>query len=190
MTKFLNELVKQGGAGGDEAAKLLKRAVFDYLRYDEYFKHDHRIVIRVYANLRGLSKTYADKGILPNTAAFSDFVRGFNKAHPLFDFIDAGNHKEAADTKLKGGLFQTRLCKSWLIFPSRKPPSVLTQRPLQTDHLWRIGRQWLCILPELIIHRHGCLVPHQNPEGSPFLLRIPKHHHQTQVDRVQKRVSE
>ena len=78
--------------------------MFDYLRHDKDFKHDHRIVIRVYANLRGLSKTYADKGILPNTAAFSEFVLGFNKAHPLFDFIDAGNHKEAADTKLKGSL--------------------------------------------------------------------------------------
>lgn len=61
----------------------------------------------MYANLRGLSKTYADKGILPNTAAFFEFVLGFNKAHPLFDFIDAGNHKEAADTKLKGALYKT-----------------------------------------------------------------------------------
>ncbi|KAK5957286.1 hypothetical protein OHC33_001658 [Knufia fluminis] len=99
--KFQNELVKGGVSGGDEAAKLLRQAVFDYLRYDENFKHDHKIVIRVYASLRGLSKTYAEKGILPNTAAFSEFVLGFNKAHPLCDFIDAGNHKEAADTKLK-----------------------------------------------------------------------------------------
>jgi len=98
----LNELVRRGVSGGDEAAKLLRQAVFDYLRYDEEFKHDHKIVIRVYANIRGLSKTYADKGVLPNTAAFSEFVLGFNKAHPLCEFVDAGNHKEAADTKLKG----------------------------------------------------------------------------------------
>ena len=97
-------------SGGDQAAKLLKQAVIDYLRYDEDFKYDHKIVIRVYANLRGLSKTYVDKGILPNTAAFHEFVLGFNKAHPLCDFIDAGNHKEAADTKLKGS--QTRRCLS------------------------------------------------------------------------------
>jgi hypothetical protein len=98
----LNDLVKKGITGGDEAAKLLRRAVFDYLRYDPDFKHDQKIVIQVYANLRGLSKTYSDKGILPNTAAFAEFVLGFNKAHPLCVFIDAGNHKEAADTKLKG----------------------------------------------------------------------------------------
>jgi hypothetical protein len=89
-------------AGGEEAAKLLRRAVFEYFRYDEFFQHDTKIVIRVYANFRGLSKTYADMGILPNTAALSEYVLGFNKAHPLCDFIDAGNHKEAADTKLKG----------------------------------------------------------------------------------------
>lgn len=100
--KFLNELVKQGIEGGDEAAKRLRKSVFEYLRYDEDFKHDHKIVIKVYANLRGLSKTYAIKSILPHAAAFHDFVLGFNKAHPLCDFIDAGNQKEAADTKLKG----------------------------------------------------------------------------------------
>ena len=102
FTQFLNELVKRGSSGGDEAAKLLRKAVFEYLRYDEDFKHDYKIVIRVYANIRGLSKTYAEKGILLNTTAFHEFVLGFNKAHPLCDFIDAGNHKEAADTKLKG----------------------------------------------------------------------------------------
>ena len=89
--------------GGDEAAKLLRRAVFDYLRYDKDFKHDHKIVIRVYANYRGLCYAYVNiAGILPTAKVFSDFVLGFNKAHPLCDFIDAGNHKEAADTKLKG----------------------------------------------------------------------------------------
>jgi len=30
------------------------------------------------------------------------FVRGFNKSHPLCDFVDAGNDKEAADSKIKG----------------------------------------------------------------------------------------
>lgn len=103
-TQFLNELVRRGVSGGDQAAKLLKQAVIDYLRHDEDFKYDNKIVIRVYANIRGLSKTYVDNRILPNTAAFHEFVLGFNKAHPLCDFIDAGNHKEAADTKLKGSV--------------------------------------------------------------------------------------
>lgn len=91
-----------GTAGGEEAAKTLRQKVFDHLKYDNNFKLDHKITIRVYANLRGLSKTYVDKGILATVSGFADFVLGFNKAHPLCDFIDAGNHKEAADTKLKG----------------------------------------------------------------------------------------
>ena len=80
----------------------MRKAVFEYLRYDQDYKRDHKILVRIYANMRGLSKTYAEKGILPNSIAFSDFVLGFNRAHPLCDFVDAGNSKEAADTKLKG----------------------------------------------------------------------------------------
>ena len=64
----------------------------------------------MYANLRGLGKTYFDGGVLPTPAAFSDFVLGFNKSHPLCDFIDAGNHKEAADTKLKGNFAMRTGC--------------------------------------------------------------------------------
>lgn len=82
--------------------KLLRKAVFDYLKDDPIFKHDNKIVIRVFANLRGLGNAYANKGILPNPTAYNEFVLGFNKAHPLCDFTDAGNHKEAADSKLKG----------------------------------------------------------------------------------------
>ncbi|KIW34987.1 uncharacterized protein PV07_01714 [Cladophialophora immunda] len=98
---FLTELVKKGAVGGDEAAKLLRQAVFEYLRHDNNFKHDYKIVIRVYANLKGLSKFYSDMNILPSATSFNQFVLGFNKAHPLCDFMDAGNHEEAADTKLK-----------------------------------------------------------------------------------------
>ena len=103
FVKFLNELVRQGVAGGEEAARLLRRAVIDDLRHDKEFYYDHKIVIRVYANIRGLSKTYADKGILPILASFPDFVLGFNQVFPLCDFVDAGTHKEAVEAKIKGG---------------------------------------------------------------------------------------
>jgi len=117
-------------SGGDEAAKLLRQAVFDYLRHDEDFKHDEKIVIRIYANLRGLSKTYAEKGILPNTASFSEFVLGFNKAHPLCDFIDAGNHKEAADTKLKGETSKTTSLQTVANTQYRNSQLICLQCPL------------------------------------------------------------
>lgn len=89
-------------SGGDAAAKGLQKAVFDYLRHEEDFAHDTKIVVRVYANFLGLSRTYVNKGILQRETTFADFVLGFNKSNPLCDFVDAGNHKEAADSKLKG----------------------------------------------------------------------------------------
>ena len=76
--------------------------MFEYLRHDEDFKHDTKIITRIYANLRGLGKTYTESGILSSTVIFHEFLLGFNKALPTCDFIDAGNHKEAADSKLKG----------------------------------------------------------------------------------------
>lgn len=82
-------------------------------------------MIRVYANLRGLSKTYADKGILANTNAFSEFILGFNKAHPLCDFIDAGNHKEAADTKLKGALSDMMVSQTLADLSPQKPSTYM-----------------------------------------------------------------
>ena len=56
----------------------------------------------MYANIRGLAKAYYENGYLNRPDDFADFMLGFNKSHPLCDFIDAGNHKEAADRKLQG----------------------------------------------------------------------------------------
>lgn len=61
------------------------------------FNYDHKIVIKVYANMRGLSKLYTQYGL-----DVSEFILGFNKSNPLCDFIDAGNHKESADKKIQG----------------------------------------------------------------------------------------
>lgn len=102
VIQFLDDFVKRGMSGGEEAGQALIRAVHNELKYDTNFKLDQKIIIKVYANVRGLSKIYTDKRIVTAPATFADFVVGFNKAHPLCDFVDAGNHKEAADTKLKG----------------------------------------------------------------------------------------
>jgi hypothetical protein len=59
------------------------------------------VVVRVYANVRGLAKTYRDNGILPDLR-FDDFVRGFNMGDVMCDYVDAGNGKECADEKVKG----------------------------------------------------------------------------------------
>ncbi len=65
-----------------------------------------KVVVRVYANVEGLGKTYRSAGILKDPLQF--FIRGFNMA-ALCDFVDVGHVKESADEKLKG---QQRLLSS------------------------------------------------------------------------------
>jgi hypothetical protein len=64
--------------------------------------HKVKVLIRVYANVKGMSKAYKDANILPEQHIFGEFVQGFNMAEPLCDFVDAGTGKECADEKLKG----------------------------------------------------------------------------------------
>jgi hypothetical protein len=72
------------------------------LKDKPYFQHDYNILVRVYANLHGLSKTYTEARIVPNSKVLLDFVQTFNKSHDLVEIVDAGNDKEAADSKIKG----------------------------------------------------------------------------------------
>ena len=62
---------------------------------------DIEVIVRVYANLRGLGKALVDNTILEHHEDLGRFVCGFNKKYPLFDFVDAGNGKECSDAKLK-----------------------------------------------------------------------------------------
>lgn len=76
--------------------------VFGLISAQKNFRYDERIVVKVYANLRGLGHTYVNQGILGRLEDLADFVTGFNKVNEGTDFIDAGNAKEGADRKLRG----------------------------------------------------------------------------------------
>jgi hypothetical protein len=54
--------------------------------------------------MKGLALTYYHSKILDSIADLDVFVRGFNMGHPIGDFVDAGDGKECADSKLKGKL--------------------------------------------------------------------------------------
>jgi Fe-S-cluster containining protein len=96
----LDDLVKNDESGGQEAAQLLRGSVSEYLK--KKLPHDLEIVIRVYANMKGLGKTYHDTKILEQREQFDRFARAFNMGHPLCDFIDAGTGKECSDHKIRG----------------------------------------------------------------------------------------
>ncbi|KAI4619124.1 uncharacterized protein J4E87_007711 [Alternaria ethzedia] len=100
--KFNDDLVKAGLDGGKRAARLLKQAVEEELRSSPpALAHHIQVVIRVYANMKGLAKTYKDAEILPQLASLDEFVRGFNMGDPMCDYVDAGNGKECSDEKIK-----------------------------------------------------------------------------------------
>lgn len=60
-------------------------------------------MIRIYANLLGLSKALARAGLAGNEArSFAGFASSFTRSQDLADYIDAGDKKEAADHKIRG----------------------------------------------------------------------------------------
>ncbi|RMZ78169.1 hypothetical protein DV738_g4086, partial [Chaetothyriales sp. CBS 135597] len=98
---FHDEYVKEGAAGGERAAQKLRQSVFDYLRGKPFFQHDFKIIIKVYVNLQGLCRPYVENKIVPSYTTLYYFVQGFNKTNDYVEMVDAGNLKEAADTKVK-----------------------------------------------------------------------------------------
>ncbi|CAJ0547516.1 Ff.00g042700.m01.CDS01 [Fusarium sp. VM40] len=106
---FRDELVQAGLEGGKKAMSLLKQSVEKKLKTLSGSVPPHlQIIIRVYANLQGLSQSYQNSDLLSNGQTLEEFVRGFNMGDPLCDYVDAGNGKECADEKVKA-LFRHHL---------------------------------------------------------------------------------
>jgi hypothetical protein len=60
-------------------------------------------MVRIYANLAGLSNTLARAGLAGNESrSIAPFTASFTRSQDLFDFIDAGDKKEGADFKIRG----------------------------------------------------------------------------------------
>jgi hypothetical protein len=64
--------------------------------------HDIKIVVRVYANTKGLARACALARVVDSPIMVEQFARGFTQSQPLFDFVDTGEGKERADYKIKG----------------------------------------------------------------------------------------
>nr|POF13884.1 hypothetical protein CFP56_02908 [Quercus suber] len=101
LIQFLDEFVKTGARGGHDAAHLLDNHLKEYLRDVCGLKHHWQVVVRIFANFSGLTKTYCDAGVVSEPRIFREFLVAFNREFPLFEFIDAGGDKEAADNKLQ-----------------------------------------------------------------------------------------
>lgn len=97
----MDRFVQKGVDGGSEAAQALKVAVEAYLKQHVDFQTHWEIVIRIYVNLTGLSKVYANLGLVDDAGSFRKFVMGFNRQLRSCEFIDAGDDKEATDNKIR-----------------------------------------------------------------------------------------
>ncbi|KAF7908491.1 uncharacterized protein EAF01_004246 [Botrytis porri] len=98
---FCDEFIKSSQQGGLETVHRLRTKVCEYLSTELELPSQISIRIRVYANKKGLASAYSHNKILGNADDFGMFVRGFNMGHPMCDFVDAGDGKECADSKLK-----------------------------------------------------------------------------------------
>ncbi|KAK0208328.1 hypothetical protein DFS33DRAFT_1302785 [Desarmillaria ectypa] len=114
---FSEELLRQGQAGGRNAAMMLTKGLTDYTAtVDTRISARSRVWLTVYCNKQGLSNTLIANDIC-TSEQFEAFFLGFNQAAPLFSIIDVGTGKEAADTKIKEHLrLFTRFPQTFLVY--------------------------------------------------------------------------
>lgn len=131
--------------GGKKAAVLLVQAVTEELQSRNPFTaHQMQVIVRIYANMQGLAKTYEEMGVLPHSAMFKDFVRGFNMGDTMCDYVDAGNGKECSDEKVKGMQAINYLMTYCGLTHQSHVPARFAGRSLSSNLVWWHNRQWLC----------------------------------------------
>ncbi|KAL1836328.1 hypothetical protein VTJ49DRAFT_5299 [Mycothermus thermophilus] len=97
---FKDSLLAKRTDGGSEAAQLLNDEVKASLRR-RGLEHC-QVMVRIYANVHGLSKTLSKTGIVgAESRSIAPFIASFNRSYGLTEFIDAGQLKENADFKLR-----------------------------------------------------------------------------------------
>ncbi|KAH8698469.1 hypothetical protein BGW36DRAFT_339586 [Talaromyces proteolyticus] len=100
---FKDQHIKGGADGGVTAAQKLSNSIKELLQSTLYNDADQcRIMVRVYANLAGLSKTLSRAGLIGHESrSLAPFTASFNRSQDLFDFVDAGDKKDGADFKIR-----------------------------------------------------------------------------------------
>lgn len=100
--KFRDTFLNKNEDGGRKAADELLVQIKQYLKELGLDVHGTDILVRAYANLRGLGKACVKHGTMKATADICLFANGFTRRQPLFDFVDVGLGRERADHKVRG----------------------------------------------------------------------------------------
>ncbi|KAJ5682180.1 hypothetical protein N7462_005345 [Penicillium macrosclerotiorum] len=100
---FKDHFIKSGSEGGVNAARQLSDSIRELMHSTMGMQADQcRIMVRVYANMLGLSKVLARAGLVGHEArSLAPFTSAFNRAQDLFDFVDAAEKKEGSDFKIR-----------------------------------------------------------------------------------------
>jgi hypothetical protein len=88
--------------GGKDAADELHARIKDYLKGLHFDAENTKIVVRAYADFKNLQVACIKKGRMMTGSSLNVFAHGFNQRLALFDFVDIGAGKEAADNKIRG----------------------------------------------------------------------------------------
>ncbi|KXL41833.1 hypothetical protein M433DRAFT_146227 [Acidomyces richmondensis BFW] len=98
---FNSSFLRDGEDGGKNAAILLHDIVQRWAVENVIdCTTDVKIVVRVYANLKGLADGLMKTGVLSSSSQLEDFTRGFTNGKTLFDVVDVGYGKDRANCKL------------------------------------------------------------------------------------------
>ena len=89
-------------AGGRDAADELHARIKDYAKKLKLDAENTDIAVRAYADLKSLRSACVKNGKMKESSNMSLFAHGFNQRHALFDIVDVGLGKEAADNKVRG----------------------------------------------------------------------------------------
>ena len=85
---FNDSFLRDGEKGGRRAAVVLKDELTDWIpKHVEHAPSEFKILVKVYADFKGLIGTFMRGDIIESPSTFADFTRGFNT---LFDFVDIG----------------------------------------------------------------------------------------------------
>ncbi|KAH9827470.1 zinc finger protein [Teratosphaeria destructans] len=99
---FRSSYLRDGENGGRRAADALNRAVKRWTAENvvDCKTLDVKVVVRVFANIKGLATVCTNGGIISSPDVLEQFARGFTRGNNLFDFVDVGYGKDRADSKV------------------------------------------------------------------------------------------
>ena len=100
--QFHEKFLSSNEAGGKNVANEIYARVKDYSKEFSNNPGGMDIIVRAYANLKGLGPACVKMGKMKGSASMSSFAQGFTQSHGLFDFVDVGPGKERADNKIRG----------------------------------------------------------------------------------------